>query len=75
MRRFHQELALMERQRRIASTIHKLDRSGARYRKRKALDCGHTWCAGCHHDKVFDITTPRMQRANDSFRQQLLELE
>jgi hypothetical protein len=74
MRRYHQEIALMDQQRRVAVKFKhgKLERS--RFRKRKALDCGHTQCCGCHYDKVFDITAPATQRSDDTFRQQLAEL-
>ena len=80
MRRWHEDTAVMRRQRSVMEMCqkHLYGRSESprvddrfkplgRYRKKHALDCGHAACRLCHGDKVF--------RANDTKAGHRLRLE
>jgi len=51
VKRFHDEISHMLRQRRIACDARMSKTELGRFRKRKAFDCGHSKCPICHPDK------------------------
>ena len=60
MRRYHQELPIMQRQLREGLRLGKPQTAGY-YRKRDAHDCGRTRCGVCHRDKRFGHTPTRQE--------------
>ncbi|HKI37947.1 MAG TPA: hypothetical protein VKA46_39195 [Gemmataceae bacterium] len=80
MRRWHQEQTVSRRQWRIHQKfVHDdlptgcdCDDQVGRFRKRRALDCGHARCQLCHFDKIHGIKTHHQRVADVRFREQLV---
>ena len=62
MQRYYSELHLIHRQRSVALRFGESLPAGA-YRKRHALDCGHTRCGICHREKRFGHMRTRQELA------------
>jgi len=59
LKRFHEETAHMQRQKKVACGYGKKKKIElGRFRKRKAMDCGKTKCGLCHNDKFGPKRTP-----------------
>ena len=67
MRRYHEELGLIRREHLLhLRLVHgwpkvpvfcRCDQQAGRFRKRRALGCGHARCFLCHGDKILGIAT------------------
>jgi hypothetical protein len=61
MKRYHDEMPIMQRQYREGLKLGK-SLSAGYYRKRDAHDCGHSRCGLCHPDKRFGHTLTRQEQ-------------
>jgi hypothetical protein len=79
MRRWHQDLSVTSRQRWLQfhfvhdgqATGCACDEQLGRFRKRRALDCGHSRCQLCHFDKIHGIKSHRQLIEDLRFHEQV----
>ena len=88
MRRWHEDLKQMKRQKKVWRSANQWIQAGGsleptenekaiynrpvgRFRKRHALDCGHTRCFRCHCDKILKDKSKQQQLSDISYREQL----
>ncbi len=79
MRRWHEDLSITYRQWHVHSDlVHEGNPTGCpcdeqigRFRKRRALGCGHARGQLCHFDKIHGIPSHRQRMADLSFLEQL----
>lgn len=68
MKRYHDEINVMRRQQRVDRgpqvTSQRFKPLG-KYRKKHALDCGHTRCGICHGHKRFGHEETRQERESE----------
>lgn len=84
MKRYHDEIGRIRREhRRHLRWAHgwpqepvlcPCDQQAGRFRKRKALDCGHARCLLCHGNKLLGIATHKDRLADLRFTESLREV-